>query len=194
MCWVKTISNAWTTSHRMHEIDRWACIFGCSSCEDTLTHYLACPLLLSLVHEICSTPFGPSIAHRLGLIDPSLVHIHMIAMCFSVYHTLKGGFKNMIIEAFRCHLFANVHLQARKIANDCFHSYEIFVNQARPGSRQIGYHRSLLASRFSALRSDPSLVEVAPGVFSRAVDPLSRNSRSVLDSVDLSLDGCRRQR
>ena len=124
MCWVKTISNAWTTTHRMHEVDRWACIFGCADCVDSLTHYVSCPLLLSLVHEICSTPFGPSVAHRLGLIDPSTSHLHMIAICFRVYHTLKGDFKSTIIEAFRCHRFANVHLQARKIASDCFHYFK----------------------------------------------------------------------
>ena len=162
MTWVKTISNAWTTTYRMHEQKLWTCVFGCGGCPDTTSHYLSCPLLLSLVHEICSTAFGPSVAHRLGLIEPDLCHIHLLSICFSLYHTLKGQYKHTIIEAFRRQRFSEVHHQARKIGIDYFHSYERIFS-------------SSLASRFSALRSDPSLVEVAPGVFSRAVDPLCRD-------------------
>ena len=129
---------------------------------------------LSLVHEISSTPFGPSVAHRLGLVDPDVRHIHLLTICFSVYHTLKGEYKHKIIEAFRHQRFAEVHHLARKVAHDSFHSFRlIFQNQTpiRPGSRQIGYQQGLpsLASRFSELRSDPSLVEVAPGVCSRGI-------------------------
>jgi hypothetical protein len=168
MSWVKTISNAWTTTYRMHERQLWSCVFGCAECEDSTSHYLSCPLLLSLVHEISSTPFGPSVAHRLGLIDPDLSHIHLLTICFSVYHTLKGEYKHKIIEAFRHQRFAEVHHLARKIAHDSFHSYRLIFQNQTP----ITQFPPSLASRFSELRSDPSLVEAAPGVFSRGIFPL----------------------
>ena len=181
----------------MHELVKWRCIFGCPDCNDTTAHYIACPLLLSLVHECFSTPFGPTVWHRLGIIDPSPQAMILLATCFAIYHTLKGEYKNLICEAFRCHRFSEVHLKARNIGSDSFHFYKRFfstrfiANQTLPGSRQIGYQQGppSLASRFSGLRSDPSLVEVAPGVFS-AVDP----PPVVQNSVDESMDGCRRQR
>ena len=79
-------------------------------------------------------PSGPSVAHRLGLIDPSIVQIHMTAaMCLNACHTLRGFLKNMNMEAFRYHLFASVHLPAGKIATGCFHYYENhFLEQVRP--------------------------------------------------------------
>ena len=39
MCWLKTISNAWHTTTRMHEDVIWPCIFGCNDCVDNLMHY-----------------------------------------------------------------------------------------------------------------------------------------------------------
>ena len=134
-------SQCLTTTHRMHEVDRLAFIFGCSSCADTVTHYLACPLLLFLIHENYATPFGPSVAHRRRSIERSIVHIHMIAMFSDVYHILKGGLKNRIMEAFRRYLFANVHSQARRLANDCFYYYENhFLEQVRPQETKWGRH------------------------------------------------------
>ena len=65
------------------------------------------------------------------------------------------------------------------------------------GIERFYYYKSvfspLLASRFSALRADSSLVEVAPGAPSRAVDPLSLIP-SILDSVGLLMGGCLCQR
>ena len=71
-------------------------------------------------------------------------------------------------------MFASVHCQAWNIAIERFHDYKRVFS-------------SVLASRLSALQLGPSLVEGAPGVFSRAFDPLSLNSRSSLDDVDLSI-------
>ena len=101
----------------------------------------------------------------------------MIAICFRVYHTLKGDFKNTIIEAFRCHRFANVHLQARKIAIDCFHSFNLLgprvgpkIPRIKKEPRSFETHFRSLEARFAALRADPSFTEVAPGVFSSAAE------------------------
>ena len=58
--------------------------------------------------------------------------------------------------------------QARKIASDCFHSFEMHFRSLEPLSFET--HVRGLEARFAALRADPRLTEVAPGVFSSAAE------------------------
>lgn len=99
ICWTGSRAAGPTEAGDFHEERRAGRARVGARKRDSTSHYLSCPLLLSLVHEISSTPFGPSVAHRLGLIDPDLSHIHLLTICFSVYHTLKGEYKHKIIEA-----------------------------------------------------------------------------------------------
>ena len=48
---------------------------------------------------------------------------HMI--CYFIYHTFKGEYKNLIIDALRFLRFASVHHQARMIGIDRFHHYQL---------------------------------------------------------------------
>ena len=178
MCWHKTIANGWTTTHRMHEPITWSCIFGCTDGQDELSHYISCPILLSVVHECFSTPFGPTVLDRLCIRSPSPQAAIMITTCFSIYHTLKGGHREIIMEAFRCHRFASVLRLARDIGIDCFHKYKQHFT-----GREI-------RERFSTLRTDSSLSEVAPGVFMNVSDPYLDASAALPDEIDV----CRRQR
>ena len=41
MCFLKTVANAWPTSHRLHLEVRSKCLFGCAAA-DSLCHYLKC--------------------------------------------------------------------------------------------------------------------------------------------------------
>ena len=118
MCWLKTIANGWTTTHRMHEPIKWSCIFGCTDGLDELSHYLSCPILLSVVRHCFSTPFGPTILHRLCIRSPSPQAAIMITTCFNIYHTLKGGHRGVILEAFRCHRVASIMRLDQDIATD----------------------------------------------------------------------------
>ena len=43
-CWV----NGWATSHRYRENTLLPCLFGCSGCIDSVSHYLQCSALLAL--------------------------------------------------------------------------------------------------------------------------------------------------
>ena len=64
---IKTVCNSWATSTRYHEDVRKSCFVGChcfldaSGSEqdtptDSLAHYLACPLLWSLIDSACRSP------------------------------------------------------------------------------------------------------------------------------------------
>ena len=42
LAWLKTITNGWCTSTRMHEPVHLKCIFGCRDAKDCISHYLKC--------------------------------------------------------------------------------------------------------------------------------------------------------
>ena len=57
LCWVKTISNAWTTSYRMHEQTLMPCIFGCGQgVPDRCSHYIVCPVLWAAIVDVMGEP------------------------------------------------------------------------------------------------------------------------------------------
>ena len=85
---IKTVANSWTTSYRYHEHVLLDCVFGChkmrplrkgATHRDTLSHYLVCPRLWSMINHIwpydspadaesrlCLTPSAqpPAFGHR----------------------------------------------------------------------------------------------------------------------------------
>ena len=88
-CWLRTACGGWTTSARMHgEVSFDQCIFACHCSEDTLSHYLQCPVLWSLAREISRTnELSCSINARLSLSEPSRDQLVLLAFCHSIYHT-----------------------------------------------------------------------------------------------------------
>ena len=97
--WLKTVCNGWCTSHRMHEDKLLQCIFGCVGCKDTLSHYLSCPILWSIIDSVFRCPIGPTVFHRLGLHAPSPQTIIMLVTAQSMYHTLKVGHRHIALHA-----------------------------------------------------------------------------------------------
>ena len=89
VCWLKTICGAWTTSHRLHELDRLNCLFGCSE-QDTITHYLQCPVLWQLAREVCPLEESCSLPSRLCLASPSKDKLHRLAIVYGIFHTCKN--------------------------------------------------------------------------------------------------------
>ena len=51
MCWLKAIGGAWSTTNRMHELNKWPRVFGCIDCQDGIRHYMQCPVLWQLARE-----------------------------------------------------------------------------------------------------------------------------------------------
>ena len=86
---LKTWTNSWATSHRMHETTWLPCLFGCQEAEDSFNHYVHCPfwfaLLIKLHPDSCSTL--PLV--RLGLISPKLDSLLSVACSFAGYHAMR---------------------------------------------------------------------------------------------------------
>ena len=95
-CWLKTVCNAWTTSYRMHEEVFLSCVFGCVSHKDKLEHYLECSVLWSLIDEVFLTSIGSSMLARCNISNPCESFAIMLTTAFNMYHTIKGGHRDLI--------------------------------------------------------------------------------------------------
>ena len=89
MCWLKTLSNAWHTTSRMHEDVIWPCIFGCTDCTDNLMHYLICPVLWQIANEIIGHESSVHIGSRMCFCLPSETKFKRLAIAHTVYHFCK---------------------------------------------------------------------------------------------------------
>ena len=90
ICWLKTISNAWCTTHRMHESVLWPCVFGCNDAKDEMLHYLVCPVLWQIATEKLGPEDSFSIGSRLGLCVPTVHKLQRLAFVHAIYHACKN--------------------------------------------------------------------------------------------------------
>ena len=91
MCWLKAIGAAWTTTSRMHELNKWPCVFGCIDCSDEVRHYTQCPVLWQLAREALSISEQYfTLGHRLCFIDCSVDKLRMLAYGHLLYHAIKN--------------------------------------------------------------------------------------------------------
>ena len=81
---------AWTTSHRLHEVNQLPCVFGCTDSKYTLCHYLVCPVLWQLAREVCPSEESSSVPFRLCLKLPTKVCFHRLSIAFGIYHAIKN--------------------------------------------------------------------------------------------------------
>ena len=102
---IKTLSNSWATSARYHEAVRKWCLVGCHCFSgaddsgqgpptDSLAHYLACPLLWSLIDSACRSPcteWDLTVPQRLCLVNPTLRRVKVLAIGYRIYHAIKIG-------------------------------------------------------------------------------------------------------
>ena len=119
---IKTLSNGWLTTKRMHENPVLPCIFGCVDCSDDLAHYLCCPTLWAIVGEIGSLPFDPSvlsIASRLCLSNPTFDHFRVCGVACWLYHGFKIGERSRIDELIESGRFADVLTLALELLVEC---------------------------------------------------------------------------
>ena len=98
MTWVKTISNGWCTSRRMHEQVELKCLFGCQHEADSVLHYLKCKVLRSIAYDAlgCDAPSSVSILSALGVLPVCLSQIYIVYVLFTVYHEHKSNISNNI--------------------------------------------------------------------------------------------------
>ena len=88
---IKTWSNTWATSSRLHEEKRLKCFFGCDAPDD-LNHYLCCDPLWTAIISNGSARVGLLWTRpmtRIGMINPSLEWLQMVCIAYSCYHSIK---------------------------------------------------------------------------------------------------------
>ena len=118
IAWIKTVTNAWCTSHRMHESNKLNSISGCRTSPDRLDHYITCSLLCSLLHEVFGGDFTPGFFARLNFSRPCERNLYILAAAFDIYHSLKIGLREVVDEASVSLRFATISRNARIIARD----------------------------------------------------------------------------
>jgi hypothetical protein len=95
---VKTWLNAWCTSDRFHETSRQSCIFGCSF-PDKLDHYLVCPAMRVALANVSLGALGSSPLQLLALADAVCINLKLLSISFSLYHTLRFEFHQLLARA-----------------------------------------------------------------------------------------------
>ena len=188
---VKTITNAWHTSSRMHEAEVLACLLGCSclansamaipSCGsiniiDETAHYLVCPILSGLItqatgldhlltlHELI---FGNDIDDLTGALA--------CATSYHVYHSLKFGTLPIIQKAIETGMFGHVRAFAISCAKAFLNDFDIMSNGSILSIGHTGLKREhnlmpLLTSNSRPIAFNPHLDDNCPDILAQGPD------------------------
>ena len=106
-CVFKSLIGGWTTSARMHEHDRLACIFGCRDQPDEIRHYFTCSPLWQIAGEALHVEAPLHLAQRLCIDNPTPESARLLALVFALYHFTKvrakelNAVQNIAFEAAR---------------------------------------------------------------------------------------------
>ena len=101
MALIRTWSNGWFTSIRMHESMALPCIFGCDA-DDTLDHYLKCDILWTLIYccnNCKSTIFRQTIENKACVRGLCRANLARLYTAFSTYHSLGKLHTEQLTEA-----------------------------------------------------------------------------------------------
>ena len=110
MCLLRTWSNGWCTSNRMHEPKALPCFFGCEA-DDDLCHYLKCEVLWTCVYSCfkCNTSiFMQSIPGRACVHNVNMSNIARLYCAYSSYHALRKLHTDLILDAISSEDFEHV--------------------------------------------------------------------------------------
>ena len=118
MAWLKTVTNAWCTSYRMHEPDLLKCIFGCRGHNDDLSHYLECHVLWSHLNEAFVGHVAPCKAGKVNYLNPTKQKVIIISSAFETYHALKISLKHVVVQALSTSRFAEINRIAMRLITE----------------------------------------------------------------------------
>ena len=119
---IKTVTNGWLTSCRMHERLELPCILGCDGCKDDLSHYIRCQTFWTILGDIGPLPFDPaemSASDRLCLTNPSFDSFRVCGAACWLYHGLKIGERSRIDDLIINDGFAGVCTLASELLQEC---------------------------------------------------------------------------
>ena len=120
----------------MHEEVLLSCVFGCVSHKDKLEHYLECSVLWSLIDEVFLTSIGSSMLARCNISNPCESSAIMLTTAFNMYHTIKGGHRNLITASASSGRYGPVCKVALDVARLYHSRYNMYFNI--PHSSSVG--------------------------------------------------------
>ena len=120
LAWLKTVTNGWCTSRRMHEPVLLPCIFGCSDASDTISHYLEYMILWSIIDEVFHGYVHPLSVGRVNYLDPNPNRVIVISAAFEVYHALKIGLRDIIDSAICSKMLGQIYRVSHKLIVEKF--------------------------------------------------------------------------
>ena len=197
MSFIKTVTNGWHTSSRMHEAICLPCIFGCNalpdnslasssttplsnSIRDETAHYMSCPILAGLLTQAFG--FDNLITlHQLAFGNDKDDHTGVLACATSyhVYHSLKFGNLPLIQKAIETGMFGLVRAFALSSARAFMSDFGILSKGSTLG---IGYSSGFKREQDSDFGHTPVPSTSRP-------HPAAFNSQRS-DEVPLSLGVC----
>ena len=118
MAWLKTVTNAWCTSYRMHEPELLNCIFGCRGHRDDLSHYLECHILWSHLNEAFAGHVAPCKAGKVNYLHPTFQKVIIISAAFETYHALKISLRHVVAQAFSISRFSEINRIAVRLITE----------------------------------------------------------------------------
>ena len=101
MAILRTWSNGWFTTTRMHESEVFPCIFGCDA-HDSLHHYLRCEVLWTLIYSCTKCKyfvFSQSFDERTCICNVSRSNCMRLFAAFSTYHSLRKLHSDIVSNA-----------------------------------------------------------------------------------------------
>ena len=163
---VKTLTNGWHTSSRMHEAICLPCILGCSSLpnnsiatfesssssrpvKDETAHYLNCPIMIGIISQASGLDHLPNMQELIfGNNSHDLTGVLACATSYHVYHSLKFGKILLIRQAIESGCDSGMFSQVRACA---YSAAKAFLNDFDIQSNGI-----ILCCGTSGLPKDPS--------------------------------------
>ena len=126
MSFVKTLTNGWHTSSRMHEATCLPCVFGCnslpsntlalstsvepaSSTQDETAHYLICPILVGIISQASGLDHLPNLHELvLGKDINDFTGALACAIGYHIHHSLEFGKMLEILKAVENSMFSYI--------------------------------------------------------------------------------------
>ena len=117
MCTLKTWTNTWTTTRRLHNPDKGVCVFGCRAQPDDFRHYAFCSPLWNGAGALSPAgPPGDDLLAKLGLVDYYSGDFNLLIAAFHLYNHGRSH-----VRSHGCPLSGHALLDASRAAWQLVH-------------------------------------------------------------------------
>ena len=116
MCLLRTWSNGWFTSSRMHEPTILPCIFGCGW-DDSLCHYLKCEVSWTLAYCCHNCHLPISFVNTACVYNVNTLNLSLLYFVFSTYHSMRKLYHDIVSDVISSGDFSVVHMHSIELLN-----------------------------------------------------------------------------